>query len=132
MAYIPIPVAEAQRIGDGFQKDIVLIVAWEPESNKTNIVTWGREPGQKSAAANAGDTIAKQLGLADDLAETHEDYRREGEAAKEVDRLRRAIERAVRCFRAEFSDQTQGLSETFCKVELHVDELAAVLLESAN
>lgn len=87
MTYIPIPVAVAQQIGDGHKKDIVLIVGWDEDSNKTNIVTWGREPSQKEAAAKAGETIAKQLGLADDLADVHEDFRREGEAAQSVDRL---------------------------------------------
>lgn len=89
MTYIPIPVAVAQQVGDGHKKDIVLIVGWDQDSNKTAIVTWGREPPQKEAAAKAGETIAKQLGLADELADVHEDYRREGEAAAEVDRLRR-------------------------------------------
>jgi len=88
VTYIPIPVAVAHQIGDGHKKDIVLIVGWDEASNKTAIVTWGREPPQKEAAAKAGETIAKQLGLLDDLADVHEDFRREGEAALEVDRLR--------------------------------------------
>jgi len=88
VTYIPIPVAVAQQIGDGHKKDIVLIVGWDENSNKTNLVTWGREPAQKEAAAEAGERIAKQLGLADELADVHEDFRREGEAALEVDRLR--------------------------------------------
>lgn len=127
MAYIPIPVAVAQQIGDGHKKDIVLIVGWDDASNKTAIVTWGREPSQKEAAAKAGETIAKQLGLLDELADVHEDFRREGEAAKEVDRLRREIGKAVRGIRAEVSDQTQGLSETLGKIEMRVNELADVL-----
>lgn len=86
MKYIPVFVA--QKMADKYQKDIVLIVGWD-NSNKINIVTWGREPAQKAVAAKAGDAIAKQLGLADDLADVYEDYRREGEAAAEVDRLRR-------------------------------------------
>lgn len=127
MTYVPIPVAVAQQIADGHKKDIVLIVGWDDDSNKTNIVTWGREPSQKEAAAKAGETIAKQLGLADELADVHEDFRREGETAKEVDRLRRAIGNAVRGIRAEVSDQTQGLSETLGKIEDRINELADVL-----
>jgi len=91
VTYIPIHVSVAQHLADGHGKDIVLIVGWDRESNKTNIVTWGREPEQKEAAAKAGETIAKQLGLADDLAEVHEDFRREGETAKVVDDLRRRL-----------------------------------------
>ena len=127
MAYIPISVAVAQQIADGHQKDIVLIVGWDEDSNKTNIVTWGREPHQKQAAAKAGDTIAKQLGLADELAEVHEDFRREGQAAKEVDRLRAAIGFAVRGIRGEINDPEQGQSETIGKIEMRVQELADVL-----
>jgi hypothetical protein len=89
VTYIPIPVAVAHQIGDRHKKDIVLIVGWDEDSNKTNIVTWGREPPQKEAAAKAGDTVVKQLGLLmDGHADVHEDFRREGEAALEVDRLR--------------------------------------------
>ena len=91
MTYIPIHVSVAQHMADGHGKDIVLIVGWDLASNRTNIVTWGREPAQKVAAANAGETIAKQLGLADELADVHEDFRREGEAAKVVDELRRKL-----------------------------------------
>lgn len=91
MTYIPIHVSVAQHMADGHGKDIVLIVGWDLASNRTNIVTWGREPAQKVAAAKAGETIAKQLGLADELADVHEDFRREGEAAKVVDELRRKL-----------------------------------------
>lgn len=91
MTYIPIHVSVAQHMADGHGKDIVLIVGWDLASNRTNIVTWGREPAQKVAAAKAGETIAKQLGLADGLADVHEDFRREGEAAKVVDELRRKL-----------------------------------------
>lgn len=91
MTYIPIHVSVAQYLADGHGKDIVLIVGWDHASNKTNIVTWGREPKQKEAAAKAGETIAKQLGLAGELADVHEDFRREGEAAKVVDDLRRKL-----------------------------------------
>lgn len=91
MTYIPIHVSVAQHLADGHGKDIVLIVGWDSASNKTNIVTWGREPQQKEAAAKAGETIAKQLGLADELADVHEDFRREAEGAKVVDDLRRKL-----------------------------------------
>jgi len=127
VTYIPIHVSVAQHLADGHGKDIVLIVGWDDDSNKTNIVTWGREPTQKAAAAKAGETIAKQLGLADELADVHEDFRREGEAAKEVDRLRAAIGKAVRGIRAEVNDETQGGSETIGKICGRVDELADVL-----
>lgn len=89
--YFPIPVAVAQRLADEHGKDILIIAAWDSASNRTNIVTWGRKPAQKEAAAKAGETIAVQFGLLDELADVHEDYRREGEAAQVVDDLRRKL-----------------------------------------
>ena len=127
MTYIPIPVAVAQQIADGHGKDIVLVFGWDRDSNKTAIVSWGREADLKEVAAEVAERLAKSLGLAAELAEVHEDFRREGEAAKGADRLRAAIGTAVRGIRGELADQTQGVSETFGKIEMRIDELAAVL-----
>jgi len=89
--YQPIPVDAARKVADEYRKDILLIVGWDREANKTDIVTWGREVEEKVVAANAGETITKQLGLAEATATVHEDFRREGEAAAEVDALRRKL-----------------------------------------
>jgi hypothetical protein len=85
-----LPVDVARQIGESHAKDIVLVVTWDAATEKTSIVTWGREPGHKAAAAQGGDAIAQHLGLDLAQAEVHQDYRREGEAAREVDRLLRA------------------------------------------
>ena len=87
--YKPIPVDAARQIADDYGKDIMLFVGWDSVTNTTNIVTWGREPGHKTAAAAGGDTIRKALKLED--AQAHEDFRREGEAAQVVDELRRRL-----------------------------------------
>lgn len=92
MPYKPIPVAVARHIGDAHGKDIVLIVGWDQDSAKTSIVTWGREPGQKGAAAAAGEKIEHALGLTGAPVDVHEDFRREGEAAKRVDDLQRRLD----------------------------------------
>lgn len=88
-AYKPIPVDAAHKIADDYQKDIMLFVGWDAATKTTNIITWGREPAHKAAAAAGGDTIRKALKLED--AEAHEDFRREGEAARVVDDLRRRL-----------------------------------------
>jgi hypothetical protein len=86
-----IPADVARQLGDAHEKDIVLLVMWDQKSNQTAIVTWGRLPVQKEAAAKSGDWLARELGLAEQIADVHEDYRREGEAAKTVDGLRRKL-----------------------------------------
>ena len=86
----PIPVDAARQIADQYQKDIVLLVAWDQASSKTHVVTWGREPPQKTSAAAAGDMIRQMLRL-EGAAEVYEDFRREGEAASTVDALRRQL-----------------------------------------
>ena len=84
-----IPVETARKVADDFRKDIMLLIGWDTASNTTDIVTWGREPAQKEAAASGGDTIRKALKLEDISA--REDFRREGEAARTVDALRRQL-----------------------------------------
>lgn len=86
----PIPVDAVRQIADQWQKDIVLVVAWNEASSTTTVVTWGREPPQKVSAATAGDMIRRMLRL-EGRAEVHEDFRREGEAASTVDALRRQL-----------------------------------------
>ena len=88
----PIPVDAARQIADQYQKDIVLLVAWDQASSKTHVVTWGREPPQKTSAAAAGDMIRQMLRL-EGAAEVYEDFRREGEAASTVDALYRTKHR---------------------------------------
>lgn len=87
MMAVHLPVDVARNIGETHDKDIVLIVGWDMKSGVTNIVTWGREPVQKEAAARAGDRIQELLGLAESVGTMHQDFRREGEAARAVDTL---------------------------------------------
>ena len=90
-SYKPIPVDAARQLADDYEKDIVLFVGWDEASNTTNVVTWGRDPVQKQSAAIAGDTIREALKLGETSAQVHEDFRREGEAARVVDELRRRL-----------------------------------------
>jgi len=86
-----IPVDLARKLADDTGRDIMVIVGWDEDSDRMLIVTWGRTPAQKTSAANAGELIEKCLGLDSSKAETYEDFRREGEAARTVDVLRRGI-----------------------------------------
>ena len=86
-----IPVDLARKLADDTGRDIVLIVGWDEDSNRTSIVTWGRTPAQKTSAASAGESIEKCLELDSSKAKTYEDFRGEGEAARTVDVLRRGI-----------------------------------------
>jgi len=86
-----IPVDVARKLADDTGRDIMVIVGWDEDSDRMLIVTWGRTPDQKTSAAKAGELIEKCLGLDSSAAETYEDFRREGEAARTVDALRRRI-----------------------------------------
>ena len=90
-SYKSIPVDAARQVADDYEKDIMLLVGWDWATNSTNVVTWGRDPVQKQAAAVAGETIRQALKLDEASAATHEDFRREGEAARVVDELRRRL-----------------------------------------
>jgi hypothetical protein len=87
MPYLAIPVEEARAIGQHFEKDRVVILAYDAESQRTAIVTWGRQPSDKEAAAHVGDRCAELLGCRRDTVEVHQDFRREGEAAAAVDAM---------------------------------------------
>ncbi|HZI17839.1 MAG TPA: hypothetical protein VEY09_04515 [Pyrinomonadaceae bacterium] len=68
----PIPVADAKRIAEERGYDQVIIVAWNAETGKNHITTYGTEPAQKKMAAQGGDRIAEILGL--ENATVYEDY----------------------------------------------------------
>ena len=50
--YMPIPVAEARRIATEFRKSMVVILAYDPVSNRTHTTTFGRDAEQKEIAAD--------------------------------------------------------------------------------
>jgi hypothetical protein len=73
--YLSIPVEVARQIARDFDKQIVIISAWNHEHKKLHITTYGSEPNDKISAARGGEICAKALGM--DLArfEPHEDFR---------------------------------------------------------
>lgn len=73
--YLSIPVESAREISRQFDKQIVVICAWNHEHRKLHTVTYGVEPHDKISAANAGEICTKALGM--DLAKSVpiEDFR---------------------------------------------------------
>lgn len=59
----PIPVDEAQNIAERYVYDQVIIVAWNAETGRTHITTYGTLDEYKRMAAQGGDFVAKTLGL---------------------------------------------------------------------
>lgn len=95
---VTIPVDVARQIGATYERDQVIVLTYGRRGNITNVVTWGRSPGDKIIAAGAGDWIKESLCLLAPIGPT-EDFRREGEAAQKVDQLlasARAAKAAIR------------------------------------
>ena len=63
MAYKPIPVSTARAIATEFDKDQVIIVAWQKDGSRTHITTFGNGKDFSRMAAEGGKVIEKCLGL---------------------------------------------------------------------
>jgi len=85
-----ITVNEARRIADEHEADIAIVLVWSEVGNRCSLATWGRTAEQKQWAALGGEKIEKALDLKDGTVQ--EDFRREGEAARTVDDLRRRLD----------------------------------------
>jgi hypothetical protein len=88
--YQPIPVSEAKRIAEQFDKDMVIINAWDSEHQLNHTTTYGKTPEQKEIAADAGEVTARALGCCIEAKKSYEDFRERtpAEAALEIERLR--------------------------------------------
>lgn len=73
--YLDIPVETARQIARDFDKQIVVICAWNYEHGLLHTVTYGKEPTDKINAASAGEICAKTLGMDLDKKRTCEDFR---------------------------------------------------------
>ncbi|MBX3437802.1 MAG: hypothetical protein KF861_09945, partial [Planctomycetaceae bacterium] len=69
-----IPVAEARRIAESYDQQIVVIATYSATKERTNIVTYGVTAAQKAQAAGVGDRLVEILGLGE--GDVCEDYRR--------------------------------------------------------
>ena len=81
--YQNIPVLAAKSLADTYDKDIVVILAWNHEHHTLNTVTYGVKASDKVSAGRAGEIASKALGMDPSTAATVEDFRRDHNAARE-------------------------------------------------
>jgi hypothetical protein len=118
--YIPIPVEAARQIARKFDKQVVVICAWNHEHAQLHTVTYGSQPKDKISAAMAGEICAKALGT--DLAEskTYEDFRTL-DAARNA-QLRDLADGLVSCLRSyQFGNAATDLAKDYA------DKLEAII-----
>lgn len=60
--HVPVPVAAAERIGEEYAKDVVVIMTWSGVSASTHSTTWGRELRHKHWAAALAPQFAAIMG----------------------------------------------------------------------
>ena len=73
--YLSIPVETARSIARMFDKQIVIICAWNHEHKLLHTVTYGVEPNDKLSAAKGGETCTQALGMNLDAKRVTEDFR---------------------------------------------------------
>lgn len=81
--YLNIPVETAREISRKFDKQIVIIFAWNREHAKMHTVTYGVEPEDKISAAKGGEIATAALGMDIAKREPTEDFRTIGAAKAE-------------------------------------------------
>lgn len=74
--YKPIPVKAAVDIAKGYDKSVVIIVAWDPIHGLLHTTTFGITDAEKQWAATGGEIINKALGGMPALGVTYEDFRK--------------------------------------------------------
>lgn len=61
--YFPVPISAAKTISEIFEKDQVIVVAWDRVHGKTHITTYGKNREECRQAALGGEAVAAALGL---------------------------------------------------------------------
>jgi len=77
--HTPIPVLEAKKISDQYNKSIVIIAAWDPNSGLLHVTTYGVSENEKVEAALGGEIVSRALG-ASFSNHYYEDFRKEKRA----------------------------------------------------
>ena len=98
-----VPVDAAKEIATTCAKTMVVILAYDPQSNRTHVTTYGVEPEDKERAAEVGDRCARLIcGEGFNDRRTYEDFRFRSEAewAKERERLLARIAELEGCQKA--------------------------------
>ena len=75
--YKPIPVSEAQRIADQYEKPIVIILAFDRAHGLLHTTTFGQDAQDKDWAAQGGEIATRALGGGVDEKSNYQDYRLE-------------------------------------------------------
>jgi hypothetical protein len=65
--YKEVPVSVAMDIARHFDKDQVIIVAWDTAHHRTHVTTYGKTPFERQQAAQGGNLVKKALGWPDEL-----------------------------------------------------------------
>ena len=118
--YRSIPVESARQIARAFDKQIVVICAWNHEHKKLHTVTYGSDPKDKISAANAGEICTKALGMDLSKSDTNEDFRTVN-AAKNA-QLRDLAEGLIHVLRSyQFGNSEPGPAKDFA------DKLEAII-----
>lgn len=78
--YIPIPVSEAQRISDLYQKSMVVILAYDPAHQMSHATTFGVTADDKVYAAQMADRTVDMMGELGRTKTVHEDFRQDFDA----------------------------------------------------
>ena len=61
MAYLPIPVSTAKKVAKEFNKDEVMIIAWDDETNQVHVTTYGSTEAHCDNAAKGSKVITEYL-----------------------------------------------------------------------
>lgn len=108
-AYKPVPVAEAVRIADQFDKLCVVILAYDQAHGLTHCTSYGKSAEAKQWAAGVGELCMATIAGPEALSQStcHEDFRTVDAAkrAQAIDQLVRAAESADRALGAVIADR---------------------------
>lgn len=64
--YVNVPASAAEEIAEKYNKDQVIIIAWEEQENRTYVTTFGKTKEDCKLAAEGGNLIKKYLGWPDE------------------------------------------------------------------
>ena len=131
--HAPIPVAVAHHIATKFRKSMVVILAYDPASQRTHTTTYGVEALEKERAAEVGERCAKMIcGDGFDARTSYEDYRftDQGKRAQQIEMLSEACRRsrlALRSIRSVRDGLTdEGIDDVLAAIDLALGKRSEV------
>lgn len=82
--YKPIPVSAAKRIAEEFDKNQVIIVAWDREFGREHVTTYGKTKKECDEAAIGGNFVKKALGWVSENTIDHNEWVPKGKWKKVI------------------------------------------------